>query len=416
MTLSGGVRVGLAALVLAAPRAGADVPAAGAAPACRARTSSEPTEGYPGQQLLWRLEIQRTAQVTDVDWIEPPAFPGFRVEWLPGRPEQGAVSAEGVEWITRFEERALFAEQPGEFVIAPKGLRCSLAGGAQQTTSIPPTRVRVLALPVPDRPPDDTGLVGNIAVAATLQPRVLALGSSARLEVTLHGDANLWDARDPLVGTSGFEGVEVFAARPRLELEPGLRLGVRRQFVYDLVPSREGRIAIPEVRVPYFDPALRRHAVATSSPLVLEVGPRATGALVADAVRAASPAEDVSAGMRALATAALLLLATASAGVWLYRRRARERGHAAILAALAGPASGDEPARLARALRLALAPALPEARSAAVEELRAPAGASPACERALALLARIERARFDPHAPGAPRAEVIAAIQALARG
>ena len=74
-----------------------------------------------------------------------------------------------------------------------------------------------------------------------------------------------------------------------------------------------------------------------------------------------------------------------------------------------------KPRVLARALRLALEPELPGARSAAVEELRAPPGADPACERALALLARVERSRFDPDAACVSRADVVAAIEALAR-
>jgi len=422
VTLREVTRLALAALAVAAASTG--FAATDPAPACRASARSLPAEGYPGQQIVWRLEILRRPNVTNVAWLEAPAFPGFRAEWLPGQPERGAVTQDGIDWLARVEERALFAERPGELVIAPKGLRCSVAGGAQLEASIPATRVRVLELPEAGRPPDFAGLVGSLALEVAARPRTLALGGSARLELTLHGDANLWDARDPLQGARGLAGVEVFPSRPRLELEPGVELGVRRRFAYDLVPSREGRIEIPELRVPYFDPALRRYAVATSPALVLEVGPRATARSGESAAPATPAGADPNATGRtlgvfavcvwALGISALGALAAGGALAWLRRRRRRAGGHAAILAALEVPASADEATLLARVLRLALEPELPGARSGAVEELRAPPGASAACERALALLARVERSRFDPQAACASRADVVAAIEALA--
>jgi len=417
VTLKDVAPLALAALALAATNTGlaATVPAS----VCRANARSLPAEAYPGQQIVWRLEILRRADVTNLEWLEPPAFPGFRVEWLPGQPERDAVTQDGVNWLARVEERALFAERPGEFVIAPKGLRCSVAGGAQLAASIPATRVRVLELPEAGRPPDFAGLVGTLALEVAAQPRGLVLGGSTRLEVTLHGDANLWDARDPLQGARGLEGVEVFPSRPRLELEPGVELGVRRRFAYDVVPSREGRIEIPELRVAYFDPALRRYAVATSSALVLAVGPRSTGpsaegAAPATPAGAKANATGQALGLWTVGVLALGALAAGGALAWLRHRRRLPRGQAAILAALEVPASADEAALLARALRLALEPELPGARSAAVEVLHVPPGAGPTCERALALLARVERSRFDPQAACVSRAEVIAAIEALA--
>jgi hypothetical protein len=264
---------------------------------------------------------------------------------------------------------------------------------------------------VAGRPEDWSGLVGAFVLDAAAQPRRLALGESARLEVTLRGDANLWDARDPL--PAGLEGVEVFPQRPKLELEPGVQLSVRRRFVYDLVPRREGRIVIPALRVTRFDPVERRYASETSPALELEVGPRA----------AAKPASSSEPGARVrfrfemeppwLGWLLLGVLASAAPALWWWRTR-RRRSLVQPPASAAAP--GDEAAALSRALRLALEPRLPRARSAPVEELRAPAGAPPAVERALSLLAAVERARFDPSASAPRRDDVIAAIEALARG
>jgi len=401
----------IAALPLAGPGASGEPAAEGAAPACLARAQVVPPEGFPGQQLVWRLEILRRPHTTGVDWLEPPSFPGFRAEWLPGQPELGGVTLGGVEYIARVEERALFPERSGELVIAGAGLRCTVSSGPPLDASVGSTHVRVMALPEQGRPPGYSGLVGALAVEVAARPSQLALGRSTRLEVTLRGGANLWDARDPLAGAPGLEGVELFPARPRLELEPGMQLVVRRKFVYDAVPSREGRLVIPALRVPYFDPEQRRYQFATSAALVLEVGPRA---LARSAARAPKPEANPRATSRANPYWALLALAGAGGLLaWVRRRRARRARGAAILAQLGAPGGADEAPRLARALRLALEPSLSGARSAPVEELVASPGAEPAVGRALALLAQVERSRFDPHAPPVPRAEVTLAIQAL---
>jgi hypothetical protein len=399
----------LTALLLVA--SGAIAASEDAAPPCLARAQVVPPEGFPGQQLVWRLEILRRPFTAGVEWLEPPSFPGFRAEWLPGQPEL-AVTLDGVEYVARVEERALFPERTGELVIAGARLRCAVGGRPPQEVSAPATRVRVSALPEAGRPADFSGLVGALAVEIAAKPSRLAIGASTRLEVSLRGSGNLWDARDPLTGAPGLEGIELFPARPRLELEPGVQLAVRRSFAYDAVPSREGRLVIPTLRIPWFDPEQRVYRIATSPELALEVGPRPPEP-GAPRARATEP-EGVPAGPRALPLLALGALAAAGLLAWTLRRRRRGGRRAAVLAGLAD-AGGDEPARLARALRLSLEPRISGARSAPVEELRAPPGAEPAVEDALALLAQIERSRFDPHAPPVPRERVSEAIRALER-
>jgi hypothetical protein len=311
-------RLLLAALCLAGAGASRDGNAEGRAPACLARAQVVPPEGFPGQQLVWRLEILRRRQITRVDWVEPPTFPGFRAEWLPGQPELGGVTLDGVEYIARVEERALFPERTGEIVIAGSRLRCTASFGPPREASGNAMRVRVMPFPEPGRPAGFSGLVGSLAVEAAARPLQLALGGHTHLEVTLRGDGNLWDAQDPLAGAPGLEEIERFPARPRLEREPGRRLGVRRQCGYDLVPNREGRLVIPELRVAYFDPEQRRYQVATSPALAIAVGPRAP---VPSEARPPQPDSRPRATPRGPVGLALLALAAAGLLAWLWRRR-----------------------------------------------------------------------------------------------
>jgi hypothetical protein len=403
----------LAALPLAEAGAGFAAAAEGAAPACLARAQVVPPEGFPGQQLVWRLEILRRADTTGVEWAEPPSFPGFRAEWLPGQPELGGVLRDGVEFIARVEERALFPERSGELVIPEVRLRCAVRLGSPREASAASTRVRVLPFPEEGRPPGFGGLVGAPALEIAAKPNPLALGGSTRVEVTLRGNTNLWDARDPLTDAPGLQGLEIFPARPRLELEPGVQLSARRRFAYDVVPEREGRIEIPELRVPYFDPEQRHYGVATSPALVLEVGPRAPVRGARPSAQPPAPEPNPRALPGALGGWMLVALGTAAAFAWSWRRRARGSRSAAILAELGPSGDADEAARLARALRRALEPHLAGARTASVEEMQAVSGAGPVLARALALLAQVERSRFDPDAPPARRADAVDVIRTL---
>jgi hypothetical protein len=172
-------------------------------------------------------------------------------------------------------------------------------------------------------------------------------------------------------------------------------------------------LELPELRVAYFDPAARRYGEARAPALRIEVDGRA--AATAPAAPLEPRAEEEAApglGILLVAGAGGLALALGLAGgFWLGRRAGPRRDAGALRAAEseAGGAAealaaalerGDAPAAAGaatRALRLGLERALPGARSLAVEELaaRAPAEAQPR----VALLARLERARFAGAAP-----------------
>jgi hypothetical protein len=313
--------------------------------------------------------------------------------------------------VARVEERALVPERAGELVIAGARLRCAAFSGRTLETSSDPIRVPVHELPEPGRPPDFSGLVGPLSVEMIAKPGRVELGGSTHLEVSLRGASNLWDARDPLAGAPGLAGLELFPARPRLELEPGVQLAVRRSFAYDAVPLHEGRLVIPGLRVPYFDPSERRYRIASSPELAIEVAPRATDPRAAQRAKPGAPS---AARPRRVWFWALGTLVAVGALAWALARRRRAGSSGALLAALdAEAAASDEAEQQARALRLSLEPHLAGARSSPVEELRAPPGADPAVQHALALLAEVERSRFDPQAAAVPRAAVRAAIQAL---
>jgi hypothetical protein len=412
----------LAAATLLALGAAWAAPALANAPACLTSLELEPTSAFVDQQVLYRLRILSREDVRAVDWLEPPAFPGLRAEHLPGRPEAGLLTREGVRYRVREEHRALFPERAGELAIGPARLRC-WAGQEVLDASVPQAVLRVRKLPAPGRPADFAGLVGPVALSLRAFPSSVALGASVHLELRLQGGGNLWDAPDPLPDDAALGDAEVFRQRPELELERGTSLFVRRRFAYDVVPHREGVLVVPELRVAYFDPIAERYAEARVAGVEVAVGPHTTQAKTAAHPPQADPAPAAAASGRgpwpwiAVAAGGAAL----AAGAALVARRRRLASGGGVSDALAEAAAAERAghaeasaAALARALRAGLARHLPEAERRTPEQRLAGASLSAPVRAALELLAEVERARFDP-AARAPEREAIERVLAQLR-
>jgi hypothetical protein len=421
MTLAAAAGVGGAARADGVPAGVGGAARGDRVPACLASLALHPETAVTGQQVLYRLRILSRDDVTSVEWVELPSFPGFRAEELPGRPHP-EIARGGASYRVREENRALFAERPGTFTLRGAGLRCRVRGDSDREflAPIPDASITVVAPPEAGRPPDFAGLVGPLTLRSRVEPRALTLGESARLTVVLQGPGNLWDAPDVLAAE--IADAELFRRRPELRFESGSRLIVRLQFVYDVVPRREGSLNLPAIRVPYFDPDAHDYEIASAPSVALTVAPRPD--IEARDEAAAAPGRLVP---RPAPTQrrrgwwlvlGLGLVCVALGGIALaHRRRSRGASREMLATADEARARGDheaETAALARALREALALVVPEVHTLATEEILARASA-PAAERAARLLAALDRSRFDPDAPPPDRAEVDRALAELSR-
>jgi hypothetical protein len=374
---------------------------------------------FVGQQVQYRLRILRRRDVGALEWQTPLSFPTFRVEGLPAMAGDDRVERGGETYLVFVERRALFPASAGRLVIPAAGLRCDSPDGSE-IALIPALSLEVEALPEKGRPRDFGGLLGPVAVSATASPESLALGGSLHLSVMLQGDTNLWNAPSPRAALDRLADVEVFEHPPELARDQGRRLVLRRYFSFDLVPRAAGRLHLPEIRIPYFDPATRRYGEARAGlePIVVTDAAPAAAQLARDLEPLRPPAEPRSPAAR-LPLRALLALAAAAALVALAaERRRRVRAEpsdararslldAARAAALRGDAGASADAA-GRALRAALSG--PAALSG--EELARQAPPGPR-QDAARLLLRIEHARFAPGGTPPDLAEVEAALARL---
>jgi hypothetical protein len=406
----------------------ADPAAASAIPPCRVEARVEPTAAYLGQQVVYRLTILRRGDVAAVRWIEPLSFPSFRVEWLPGRAPDPAISGIGDHYLVFEERRALFPALEGDLVVPAARLLCRVesSGVARDVeVPVPAVGIRVLPLPEAGRPEGFDGLVGPVDLHSTISPSELALGGSVVLSVTLRGRGNVWVARPPLDPEAQLEDVDAFARRPGLVWDRGRELVAQRSFGFDLVPRRTGRLEIPALRVPYFDPATGEYAMAETPALRVEVGPRTPPvshpAVPVPTRPARSPPRGGALRWAFWAAGGLAL----AVGLWvaLRRRRAGQRLAGAELALReaerawrAGDRAGAWRA-WSRALREVLETTVPGLDGLGAGEIAS--RAEGAGREAAELLDALERARFaEPsggRGPDADPARVRALVGVLAR-
>ena len=398
--------------------------ASAAEPPCLVSVSVEPERSFVGQQVLYRLQILRRADVSSVAWVEPLSFPSLRAEWLPGSSPDPAIQNVGPHRLVFEERRALFPARAGDLAIPPARLACRLdegAGGESAEVEVPGARLHVEPLPSRGRPADFSGVVGPIEVASSVSAERVALGGSLSLTVTVSGAVNAWAAAPHLAELAG---VDVYRRPPSVALDPGRVLVARRSFGYELVPRRSGSLVVPAVRVPWFDPARGEYRIAESPALEVAVAEAAAPPERAPAPRPAARAESGNAhsdagwrwalgGALSLAAAAIVLLAARIALWRLAPQRAARPLLASATRAIERGDAAEASTALAGALRAALEARLPGTRALSVEEIRARGGVDASFREVADALAQLDRDRFARRA--APAAPDVGRVRALVR-
>jgi hypothetical protein len=166
-----------------------------------------------------------------------------------------------------------------------------------------PLKLRVLALPEEERPPEFTGAVGRrFSVRAEASPRTLEVGAIAKLVLHVEGEGNL-ELFDPprLDGLTGRFHVY------------GLiddRGATRRMITYDIAPLVASVTEVPAIPFTYFDPQEpAAYRTVATAPVPLAV---TGGAPLPPAETRRSPA---------VLVVALLLVVALAVLLWLYARR-----------------------------------------------------------------------------------------------
>jgi hypothetical protein len=131
-----------------------------------------------------------------------------------------------------------------------------------------PIEIEVLPLPTEDRPDPFFGAVGRFTIKAEFDKRVVSVGGSVKLVLTIEGTGNMEHLRVPeLTDIPGFHGLGKIENRTRDSVA----------ITYDLTPKTAEVDSVAAIAWNYFDttPGVERYIEVKTEPLVIEVRARA---------------------------------------------------------------------------------------------------------------------------------------------
>ena len=390
------------------------------------RVLVQPETVYVGQQANYQLGVFLDESVRDRMRRMEALAPEMRsmMAYEPPSPLAGFPlrNAFGHRYEAHVYQRPIFPLSAGRVAIPPARLLYAMPlsysfFSREESFELRSDSAVVVALdpPLAGRPADWAGAVGSLRLSSSVDSAAARVGDAMRLVVRVSGEGNVKLFPRPALtlpwATSTAEGERVMLSAD------SMHIGGTKEFAWVLTPRVAGRVEVPPLRYPYFDPYARQYAVAESQPVALVI---AAGALAsADTNTAAPPARwmlrpsyrgELSPPLYRDRTLLLaLLLVPLPVLVLVGTRRPRRRSRAVTPAVtLRALARRDATAADARTLRLAFlgaaagrldAPATVLAEPATLRHLAIRAGVTaPTADRAQSFIAELNGAAFDTDA------------------
>ncbi len=274
-------------------------------PAVFLRSEITPERPWVGQQVLYTVHLYTR---DDISAIMPRELPTFRGFWVRDIPLPTSATPDMVDvGGTRYGrvvllQKALFPLRAGRHQVEPTKVDLvarvieqrffgpPLSHPEQVRLSTAPQIVDVQPLPAA-APPGFTGTVGQLGLAAKLEPAQLRLGEAATLTVTLSGRGNLQGVAEPRIALP--DGLTLYPPQQQSEDKThGTTVAGERTWSYVVVPDRTGRHTLRVPEISYFDPSNGTYRSAAAPALEIRALPRLSAAGAPHPVRSTALAPE----------------------------------------------------------------------------------------------------------------------------
>ena len=388
------------------------------------RVLVQPETVYVGQQANYQLGVFLDETVRDRMRSMEALAPEMRsmMAYEPPAPLAGFPlrNAQGHKYEAHVYQRPIFPLSAGRVAIPPARLLYAMPlsysfFSREESFELRSDSAVVVALEPPQagRPADWTGAVGTLRLSTGVDSAAARVGDAMRLVVRVSGQGNVKLFPRPALAlpwaSATAEGERVMMSAD------SMHIGGTKEFDWVITPRVAGRVEVPPVRYPYFDPYARQYEVAESAPVAIFIAAgslasadtsTATAAprwMLRSAYRGALPpplyrSRTLLLALLLLPVPVLLLIGTRRPS----RRKARVVSPAVALRALARDEAAVREARSVRRTFLsAAADRLSEsatviAEPAALHHLALRAGVTAeTADRARAFIAELNAAAFD---------------------
>ncbi len=247
-----------------------------------------PDTVYVGQQATYEMGVfiseSAQARMRRNPEVVPAELRGVLAYDLGGPQSLAALQVGGQRMFPHVLQRALFPLASGVVTIPASQLTYALPRSSsyfsrEESAVVRADAVTLYAKPLPleGQPDAFAGTVGQVNLTASVDLKSARVGETVVLTLRLGGRGNvkLWPR--PSVQTAS---ASLVPAGERVRVDTtGQYVRGTKEFDWLVTPEREGRLVIPVVKYPYFDPYAEEYRVASSDSLEL---PITRGQIIAD--------------------------------------------------------------------------------------------------------------------------------------
>jgi hypothetical protein len=266
-------------------------PAAHGPPAVFITGSVDKSSVYVGEPVTFTFRLYHRVPLMSRPNYQPPEMSGFWTEDLP--PQRNfAENVRGMPYNVVEVRTALFPSTSGKARIGSANLTVNLENfgtdpfgsdffaqffgrGEEKILRTDPIMISVKPLPEP-KPAEFKGAVGDYALDAQVDKKIISVGQPITLTLTVSGHGNIKSLPDltvpPLTNFRTFDA----NAATNIDKKDGQVSG-SKVFKTVLIPTASGELTIPPVSFAYFDTNSRDYRHVRSHPIVIHVTP-GTGA------------------------------------------------------------------------------------------------------------------------------------------
>jgi len=137
-----------------------------------------------------------------------------------------------------------------------------------------PSAVKILSVPVEDRPATFTGAVGKFDLAAEATPSQAAAGDPVTLNIRITGSGNFDRVVAPCLEKS--DVWKTYKPTAKFAPEDSAGCSGTKSFDQALVPLQSGKLTLPALAFSFFDPETKHYVTRSARPMSIEVAPGQT--------------------------------------------------------------------------------------------------------------------------------------------
>jgi BatD DUF11 like domain len=138
-----------------------------------------------------------------------------------------------------------------------------------------PVNISVKPLPVTSQPSDFKGAVGQFSLAVHVPSTHIRKGELVKIQVVVSGKGNLSLLAPPVIQwPAGIDTAEPVVKESFNKY--AFPLAGNKTFEYSFAATDTGRLEIPAIQLPYYDPAAKEYKTASADPLIVQVAAGST--------------------------------------------------------------------------------------------------------------------------------------------